>query len=237
MSRTKVTAATYNLGDGPDAKKREDVLALFNEEGVDFLSLQEAGDRIPVLASIAVGNPRIALWVGDGTPGASSVPVMWRQDVWHAFKHETIRLSGRFFAPEGAGPNWVKPKVVNLVWLRHKVTGEVVVLGSTHMPASLWARLRAVLGRGIIRRLGKAVDGIELGTCIVIGADWNAKVGARILRRLDKNTTSAQQKVGVIATRMKAAIDDLRSRGIRWLSSRTRQGSSDHLAFIAEGSL
>lgn len=237
MSRTRVTAATYNLGDGPDAKKREDVLALFDEEGIDFLSLQEAGDRSKVLASIAIGNPRIALWLGDGSPGASSVPVMWRQDLWHAFKRETVALSSRFFAPEGAGPNWVKPKVVNLVWLRHKITGEVVVVCSTHMPASLWARLRALLGRGIIRRLGKAVDGIEVGIRIIIGADWNAKVGAKILRRLDKNTISAQQKVGVIATRMKAAIDDLRSRGVRWLSSRTRKGSSDHLAFIAEGSL
>lgn len=233
MTRTHFTAATYNLGDGPDAKKREDILALFDQEGVDFLALQEAGDRSKVIDSIAVGNPRIARWLGDGSPGASSVPIMWRQDLWEVVKRKTVHLSSRFFAPEGVGPSWVKPKVVNLVWLRNKVTGEIVVFGSTHMPASLWARLRAVLGGGIVRKLRRTVDGID-NRVVVIGADWNAKVGARILRPLGR-LISAQKRQGIKPTHGKRAIDDLRSRGVYWLASRTRKGSSDHLAFIAEG--
>src|SRR5262245_2953289 len=43
-----VTVVTYNMGDGPDERKREDLLLLL-DAGARVICLQEAGDRRSVL--------------------------------------------------------------------------------------------------------------------------------------------------------------------------------------------
>jgi hypothetical protein len=235
---TEIHVATANLGNARDGKVRADILRLFDDECIDTLSIEEAGDRNRLLRSIADGRRTIDLYDGDGSPGATSTPVMWRSDVWQAIRTHTVRLSSRFWAPEGVGPNWVKPKVLNVVWLQHRITGEIVVVCSTHMPASLWARLRAILGGGIIGKVARFARNHDQHP-LVIGADWNAKVGSPILRRLRTkgHMNSAQQKRGVIATHGKRAIDDLWTRKLRVTNLRAVETSSDHRALIATANL
>lgn len=235
---TEIAACTANLGNAGDAKVRVDVLGLFDHELADVLCCQEASDRNRLLRTIESSRRTIGLYDGDGSPGAKAVPVMWRDDVWRAIRTHTVRLSSRFWAPEGVGPNWVKPKVLNIVWLQHRVTGEIVVVCSTHMPASLWARLRAVLGGGIVRKVARFARNHDQHP-LVIGADWNAKVGSSILRPLGTvgRMRSAQAKKGPEPTHGKRVIDDLWTRRLRVTDLRAVDTSSDHRALIATAHL
>jgi hypothetical protein len=234
MPRTRVTAVTWNMGNASDEKVRADLVRLMYD--ADTLALQEAGDRGRLLTDYAKDRA-IGLYRGDRTPGAASVPVLWRADAWHAMECWTVPLTKRSWAPEGVGPKWVKPKVVNLVRLRHRVTGEVIVAGSTHMPASLWAHLRALVGMSLVRRLAKVVDDLP-DPCVLIGGDWNTKVGSRILRPLHRRgrLRSAQGR-HPIATHGNRAIDDVWVRGIGGLLRSVRKTSSDHRAFKVTGTL
>ena len=234
MIRTKVSAVTWNMGNASDEKVRADLARLMYD--ADTLACQEAGDRGRLLADFAKDRA-IGLYRGDRTPGAASVPVLWRADAWHAMECWTVPLTKRSWAPEGVGPNWVKPKVVNLVRLRHRVTGEVIVAGSTHMPASLWAHLRAVLGLSLVRRLAKVVNDLPDQT-VLIGGDWNTKVGSSILRPLHRRgRLRSGQGRHPLPTHGKRAIDDVWLRGIGGLVRTVRKTSSDHRAFKVTGTL
>lgn len=235
---TEIVACTANLGSAHDFNVRIDVLTLFDRELIDVLCCQEASDRNRLLHTIESSRRTIGLYDGDGSPGAKATPIMWRDDVWNAVHTRTVRLSSRFWAPEGVGPNWVKPKVLNVVTLRHRITGETVTACSTHMPASLWARLRAVLGGGIVGKVARFAHNHDKHP-LVIGADWNAQVGSAILRplRIAGLMKSAQQKLGIVETHGTRAIDDLWTRKLRVTHLRAVETSSDHRALIATAGL
>ena len=68
-----VTVVTYNMGDGPDERKRDDLLQLL-DAGAQVICLQEAGDRREVLEDFCAEVGWV-LWRGFAA-GSPSVPIV-----------------------------------------------------------------------------------------------------------------------------------------------------------------
>jgi exonuclease III len=117
---------TWNIGDGPDAEKRA-ALDKLRDRGARVICLQEAGDRQRVLEAWARDNGW-TLFLGDGSDGASSVPILTAKKVVRSGTVEAVEA--RYVGP-GAGPDRAKRKVIN--WIEC-ADGELVL--NTHMIAS-----------------------------------------------------------------------------------------------------
>jgi exonuclease III len=174
-----VKVATLNLGDGPDDAKAR-ALATLVKHGADVICLQEAGDRGDLLAEFCRRTGWHS-WLGDVTPGASSVPMLWNPRVVIAAHVGTTPATKATNAgPGGAGPNVVKAKV----WNRVRFTDGTVVING-HLPASLYLPGRRRLGKQMIAVLVEMVKRREAhGTPVVVVGDFNARPSALVLKPL-----------------------------------------------------
>lgn len=152
--------ATWNIGDGPDNTKVRGLVKLV-KAGVDVLGLQECGDRGDLLDEFCK-RTGWHMWPGDGSPGASSVPILWNPATVKATRTGTNEATDPTWAP-GRGPDRVKAKVWNRVRLHplHEHHAAIVVING-HLPASLYmpgrrriaVRQVAVLERMVEQRAG-----------------------------------------------------------------------------------
>jgi hypothetical protein len=115
-----ITEAWYNLGDGADAKKADDLDQLA-DEGAVIIYLCEAGDRSRLLRAWANRRGWV-VYFGDGSPGAASTPILMRRDlarcVSDCFTDEACPAIN--VGDPGAGPAGVKRKVTNGIKIRRR---------------------------------------------------------------------------------------------------------------------
>lgn len=115
--------AWYNLGDGPDHKKLEDLDEL-RDRGALIIGLAEAGDRGRMLEDWCVRrNGRVwALYDGDGSPGSASTPILVHPDVVPCIARWITEeaVPARDVGDPGAGPARMKRKVTNGVKVRRR---------------------------------------------------------------------------------------------------------------------
>lgn len=241
MAGALVEIGTWNMGPGSDMKKIKEIIGWF-EDGMDVLGTQEASDRDAVKRGVSK-HPSIGCFerLAHGSP---AVPIFYNSARWRPFASGSVLLSPRFFAPEGVGPNWVKPKRLNFLFLRDKETHDALVVGNMHMPASLWADRRNVLGRRVVQHAADWAAPIALP--VVITADWNTKVGSSILSPLAKAHLHSCQEVRVrqshgklkpLATHGGWTPDDIWKKRLHVNEVEAHDTTSDHRILVMRGQL
>jgi exonuclease III len=111
------TVASWNMGDGPDVRKAAGLDRLAHH-GADVICLQEAADRVQVIARWAAASGW-DVWAGDGRPGAASVPILWRASVLEVVTEGSRTATpAQWIGAAGAGPARAKAKVINRVRVR-----------------------------------------------------------------------------------------------------------------------
>jgi len=181
------TVATWNVGDGLDAAKMHGLVKLVKHDA-DVIGLQECGDRKRLIDEFCERTGWHA-WMGDGSPGAPSVPILWDPRTVKALHMDTRPATpatdtGRL----GAGPNVVKPKVWNKVRFETEAPADLLVING-HGPASIWARRRRALARTMIEVGADIVEHREIPVekdrvDVVLVGDLNMRPGHSLTRPL-----------------------------------------------------
>ncbi len=144
---SRLTVATYNVGDGPGSRKVTDLLTL--SQTAHIIGLQEASDRNREIDTF-LDATGWSLWAGDSSDGARAVPLLWDPDVLTADYTETVEaVPPRYVGPKGAGPAKIKRKVLNIV--RGEVAGWRLHVINTHFLPSV-TRPMARGRRGLPRK-------------------------------------------------------------------------------------
>lgn len=175
-----VSVATWNMGDGDDRMKARGLDRLVHH-GANIIALQEAGDRQQMLDRWCQLTGWSA-YVGRGTAGAPSVPILWNPQAVRALRMGTTPATpATKVGPLGAGPSVMKPKVWNHVRFDGPTDFVVInghVVPSVYLPkrADLARRHIAVLADMAEHRLGR-VDVIAVG-------DYNMKPGDKLTKPL-----------------------------------------------------
>lgn len=178
--------ATWNVGDGIDAVKVHGLVKL-RKHGADVIGLQECGDRGRMIDQFCDRTGWHA-WLGDGSPGASSVPILWNPRTVHATHTGTRDATdptntGR----KGAGPDVVKAKVWNKVRFEVDDADDLVING--HGPASIWWPPRLTLAKRYVAELADLVEHREEPIAdnrvdVIAVMDGNAKPTHRLWQPL-----------------------------------------------------
>lgn len=242
MTGAPLTIGTYNVGPGSDKAKVNEIVEAF-EGGMDALGTQEMSDRAKVKAAV-IRHPGIACFEKSDHKGSPAVPIFYNSVRWRPFASGTVFLGARFFAPEGVGPDWVKPKRLNYLFLRDVETHDAFVMANMHMPASLWADRRNLLGHRVIHRAADWAGALSLP--VALTGDWNSKVGASILAPLQHAGLRSSQEVRVrqshgklkpLPTHESWTPDDVWKK--RWHVNmvETRLLTSDHRMLVVHGQL
>lgn len=227
MAQTTLTVATFNMGDGPDSVKIT-ALDKLRDAGAQVICLQEAGDRKKVLTRWSADNGWNAFF-GDGTAGASSVPILVTPDLKVTRFHSRLAVPARNVG-EGAGPDRSKAKVVNVA----RIDGGWRVL-NTHMIASATRR-----GSKYDRRRAHFHDHLAVlldmlrrdtkATQICVG-DFNATPEFRMLEPMREIATQVVAGGGTHGRRMIDLAWVVRGRIVDKAQLLSRM-SSDHKAVV-----
>lgn len=172
-----------NLGNQGDAAVAI-TLDRMKARGCKALALSEAGDRRHVVDKWCKINGWEAYW-GDGSPGASSTPLLWDLRLTSSFEGTRPATDATYTGKLGAGPNVVKAKVLNHVRL-HEEGEEPFVLISVHMPASLYLWRRRRLAKKIVRELVTMAQHRQGHVEVRIQGDFNGRGTAWVFRPLRK---------------------------------------------------
>lgn len=223
---TTVKFAFFNVGDGADVKKEED-LDFFAAEGAQAIFMCETGDRVPMLKRWCRRNPGWRLFVGLA-PGAKSVAVLYRKK---PSRKRSRTCVPRTYVGPGAGPSWAKPKAAQ------RLDFGVLSIIVTHMVASAtrrgdqyrWRRrhykLHLAVLEGMVRRVRRR------GRKAVVIGDMNAHPNHWLLGPFRE---VMDQHVPV-ATHQHGLFDQLwATPGVEIMSVVTVATSSDHDGVIAE---
>lgn len=171
--------ATWNVGSRKDNDVARGLVKLV-KSGVDVAGLQECGDRGDLLNEFCK-RTGWQMWPGDGSPGASSVPILWNPRTVRARVTGTNEATGPTWAP-GRGPDRVKAKV----WNRVRFTdadGPVVVVNG-HLPASLYMPGRRRIARRQVAVLERMVEQRAGHVPVVALMDANSKPTDRLWKPL-----------------------------------------------------
>lgn len=228
---------TYNLGSGSAAAKVDDLHQLAGL--AVLLMLSEAGDRRREIERFLAGNEDWRGFLGDGSSGALSTPLLWNSTALEMRQTATAQaVPSRHVGPKGAGPATIKRKVNNHIRFRHRASGRTLHAYSVHALPSVTrrnlpvaerrARLRhfeqhmTSLARDIARRRG----------LVVVAGDFNAPPAfpglaplraARLVAKTDEPTHH-----GVPIDQVWHRVDD----AIREKGRFTLELSSDHRALV-----
>lgn len=153
-------AGTLNIGDGSEATKLEGILHAIAFGSITLLGLQEGSDRVKLLARLVelLTHPVVVarrlverrrerreirrrlevmgwrVWHPRFVPGGAAVPILYDAKVFRLRRGRSVLAVARMFVgAAGAGPAWAKARVVNVVVVEHRDTGEVVEHMNTHM--------------------------------------------------------------------------------------------------------
>lgn len=152
-------AGTLNLGDGSTKVKLSGVLQMIALGDLSLLGTQEGTDRAPLFTALLriLAHPaaaarratarrrdrreirkalRVMRWriYRPTVPGGSAVTSTYDAKVWQLLRARSLLAVARMWVGAvGAGPTWSKAKVVNVLVLRHRETGEILEHLNTHM--------------------------------------------------------------------------------------------------------
>lgn len=177
------TVATWNVGDGPDGIKARGLVKLV-KQGADIIGLQECGDRRDLLAEFCERTGWQG-WLGDGSPGAASVPILWNPKAVRA------RVTGTTPATQptkvgrpGAGPSTMKAKVWNRVRFGEGDHHGPFVVINGHIVPSVYLPARRRLARQQIDVLAEMVERRKGRVPVVAVGDFNMRPGHPLTRPL-----------------------------------------------------
>lgn len=171
--------ATWNVGNRRDNDVARGLVKLV-KTGVDVLGLQECGDRGDLLDEFC-RRTGWHMWPGDGSAGASSVPILWNPRTVKAMRTGTNEATDPTWAP-GRGPDRVKAKV----WNRVRFVGDdgPVVVINGHLPASLYMPGRRALAKRQVAVLERMVEQRADRVPVVALMDANSKPTNRLWKPL-----------------------------------------------------
>jgi len=156
------TLASWNIGDGKDARKAGGLTELLHQ-GAQVLALQEAGDRRRMLehwCELHDWEP----FFGD-EPGAPSVPILWNPRAVNMLGAGTRPATpATKVGPLGAGPSTMKPKVWNRARFEiHDRDADLLVING-HIVPSVYLPKRRRLAAKQIEVLADMVEFRETAT-------------------------------------------------------------------------
>jgi endonuclease/exonuclease/phosphatase family metal-dependent hydrolase len=176
------TFATWNLGDGSDRTKARGLDRLV-QHGADVIGLQEAGDRQRLIDRWCEATGWHA-WLGDGSAGAPSVPILWNPKAVRATRTGTVFATGATKVGRlGAGPSTMKPKVWNRV--RFEDAPDVVFVNG-HIVPSVYLPKRRRLARKQIAVLARIAAEREGRVDVIAVGDFNMKPRDTLTKPLRK---------------------------------------------------
>lgn len=217
----------YNMGDGPDQIKLEDLEEIW-AQNPEVIALSEHADRIDVTTKFVEAHPEYDQYFGDGRPGAAKECLLYRKDLGELTLKKTHTLVGPRKLGEGAGPENATAKCALHLRFRvkqgkrrrrlHVIVGhQYATVNNRREAAKLFMRALADL----VRRL--------VGAVIVMG-DMNMVPSHALMHALMVLMTGSD----VGATHGKRQIDRILVRAATILSAWTRRGSSDHRMVFAD---
>lgn len=221
--RTSVRVGVYNLGDGSDSEKFQDLLGLMGQR-FDYLGLTEHADRSDVTDRFVRNFPQYGKWEGDGRNGAQKTCVIYRKSKGRVTAKVSNTLTGRKRLPQGAGPEQAGPKVANRI--RARVEKKRLHFIVAHEYASVNNRREAAAE---FMRALVAIVRPRLGKTIVV-ADFNMTATHRLMRAL-RALLKSRSKVG--PTHDTREIDQILTNGEIY-QAWTWTGTSDHKAVFAD---
>jgi len=224
--RNQVRCLQYNIGDGPNHKKLEDLETFVKEENPDVFALDEHADRDSVTDAFIGLHPEFGKWAGDGRPGALKTCILYRKKLGKLTGEYSKTLVGPRHLPPGAGPENAGAKVANRI--RMRINKRRVHFIAVHQYASVRSRWEAA--KDLVDALVHLVRN-RFGVVVVLG-DMNANPMDRIYKAL-RELLPFFSKPG--ATHGKRTIDVIWVNKLgRILKAWTRSGTSDHEAVIAD---
>lgn len=230
------TAGSLNLGHASTSRVVAD-LGNLARHGATVLGLQEAGDREDALRQFVRQRPSWRLYRPPAPVGAPSVPIAYDSASWTRARARTLlAVVGMWVGAVGAGPTRAKPRVLNIVVLRHRKHRQRVKFINTHLLASITrtnlpAREEAARARNArehLRVLLRVVARTRLP--LVLMGDFNAPTGHSILEPLARAGLRGWSTEG---THGKRPIDHVLSQGLQRLDTQVLPTSSDHDAVLA----
>lgn len=243
-------AGTLNIGDGSTATKLEGILHAIALGGISLLGLQEGSDRVKLLKRLVelLAHPLRAarrvvervrerralraqlaamgwrVWQPLGVPGAAAVPILYDAKAFRLRRGRSVVAVARMFVgAAGAGPAWAKARVVNVIVVEHRDTGEVIEHMNTHMIPS--AERRNIPDAERRRRRGNYTAHVERIKRMVWRADRRRDHG--VVVTCDAN-----------ATRNSELLEPLRDVGLRgWTVQDTHDSGRgiDHVLTLERG--
>lgn len=191
-NRWRGKVATLNLGNGTDDQVTAG-LTRIAAAGARVICCQEAGDRHGAIAEFLRAHPSWTCWFGDGSAGASSVPILWDSTLGRLTAAVTTPAVPRMrIGRPGAGPATAKAKVVNRIRLqlagRRGLRGRLHVLNEHQLPSVTRRGLSNIRARlaHYRRYIAVTVRVIEMRTgMVVLGMDANAEPGFPLLDPLE----------------------------------------------------
>lgn len=228
--------ATYNIGNGPDARKVDDLVTVATHPRghCAIIGMQEGGDRRAMLTRYKRTNPGWRVHQ-PRRPGASSVPIAWHGPTFKLLRtRSALAVARSWVGRRGAGPTFAKPKRVNVVVLRHRETGLRVRVLNTHaIPSTtrhnLPGRELAARTAHLAQHVAKVVDMVERSKDpVVVTADWNATPEWPALRPLRRAGLRGWTRNATHGRRR--AIDHVLHVGLQNVRGYRAPTSSDHHA-------
>ncbi|OKL57644.1 hypothetical protein UA08_06985 [Talaromyces atroroseus] len=173
-------------GEKPWADRRQLLLneLVYNTRhvGESFIGLQEVlhVQLVDILAGL--NNEDDAPWayigVGrdDGEKKGEYSPIIYRPQVWHLRRWETVWLSE---TPEKPSKSWdaASIRIVTIGVFRHRATGHTVLVLNTHLDDQ-GARSRSEAARIILRKIAEHCDGSysnESISGVILTGDFNSQ--------------------------------------------------------------
>lgn len=189
--------AMANMGGRFDEADLEHIL----EGSPDVLALQEGGDQSWVIRVAKKHGYRLV--AKFGRPGQASTPTLIGPRVQLGMAR-WLELLGHVFIGKGAGPDWSKPKWINLN--RLSVDGARFGASSWHLTASQQNRLRMVAAMREAATAVKALTRIRRPFFLL--GDINSAFTQPLARWLLRHgMTSNHQELGEINTHGNRSID------------------------------
>ena len=209
-------------------------VALFTGQHVDVIYGQEFGDRDDLKNLLHHVGYQI---VETKDPGSGSTPVFYYRKTMTLEESVWIQILGRIFAGPGAGPDWLKPKGLNMTHLRHKGSGRRLRVSSWHAPASQQFKRRHALAR---RAIPKILHVYSYRVIRMIGGDMNTKAAQYVglVRMMTKaGWTNTDIAGGVKETHGHNLYDQLwwaKTRLVHFIDHWTFEFGSDHRAKVGK---
>lgn len=176
--------ALYNIGDGQQHAKLEDIVNLADNEGVSVIFLQEAGDRQWVVNQFLKSHHSWRVVWRYKMNKSREVAILYDSAVWSKVWWHEIFVRIGFLGPQGAGGDAPAHKALNMVRLRHRKARQVVKFLNHHAIASAFStrgaegrRRKEAFARQMRAFFSNARKGLVIG-----GGDWNAGKSNRLVR-------------------------------------------------------